>query len=391
MKTKNTFLAVVYALFLVTVLFLAFPARAIEGGYKEGFYLQSDRGDFKLKFNFQAQPQYQFLSIKNQGKTSAFQIRRVRTSFAGNAFSEHLTYKIVFELVGGRSSNVTEGAAMGAPNLRDAYLNYDFENGIEIKTGQFKVYHSRESLNPASQLQFVDRSITDEVFGYERDLGLAVHGKVHNKLFDYALNVMNDGGNRNKFNTNDGMLVGGRLVVNVLGEHGDTMSDAKNSEKPQLAVAVASNINWLGVNNVKVYTTTGDVAYRYRGFSAIGEGHLFRSQMTNTTSYGFLGQMGYFLIPEHFEVAGRFAGVFPKATGAANGYETGVAFNYFFKGHNLKIQTDYNMLINSALVLGGQNLATNIVTTGIMGTPGAGGFVQNQKDHRFRTQLQIYF
>jgi len=374
------------------------PAHALEGGYKDGLYIQSDDGDYLLKTKLFLQLQHQFLAVEGQGKSNSFQVRRARIYFAGNAFNPRFTYQFEFEFASGLTNNVSEAVATMSPNLRDAWINYDFDNGIEIKAGQFKVPFNLGELIPDSKQQFIDRSQTDDALSYSRDVGLDIHGRVIDKKLEYHAYVFNEGLNSNKFNKNNEFLFGARVGYNFLGDHGYTASDVDDSQEAQLMAGVAATYNRTGAPaaaDQSLIATTGDIAYRYRGFSAIGAGYYLRNHTAKTNTLAFEGQVGYFIIPKHFEVAARYVGVIPTAAGVTNGYEAGGGFNYYFYGHRLKLLIDYAMLINSPLVLGVSNATPPIApVTGpapIIVTGGAPGFVQNQNDHRVRTQLQVVF
>ena len=356
-----------------------------------GFTLESDDGDFALKIGALLQFQHQFLDVDGAGATNGFQFPRGRLNFWGNAFGKDLTYRWELEVLSGVTNLVAEAFPQTGPNLRDGYLNYDFGNGIEIQAGQFKVPYTFDTLVSDSQNQWIDRTITNDVFGLERDLGVNLHGRL--SKFDYSLHVMNEGANRNTFNNNDELLVGTRLVVNLLGDHPYATGDAEFSEDPDLAVGVAANFNRIGIPpaaDQSMIAGTGDVAYRYRGFSVLGSGYYLRNETANTDIFGFLVQDGYFIIPKRFEVMARLAGVIPTAVGVTNGYEAGGGLGWYFHGHKLKLLTDYALLINSPLVLArgaaGTSAAVNSATTGT-----APGFIQNQNDHRVRTQVQLVF
>lgn len=366
-------------------------ANAMDGSYKDGLWLKSDDGDYGLKLNSFLQLQHQFLDVEGAGAINGFQISRARLTFSGNAFGKSLTYRWEFEMASGMTNLVAEGIATVGPNLRDGYLNYDFGNGIEIQAGQFKVPYSFDTLVSDNQNQFIDRTITNDVFGLERDLGVNLHGRLGK--FDYSLHVMNEGSNRNTTNNNDELLVGTRLVANLFGDHRYTTGDPEFSEKPHLAVGLAGNFNRIGTAGAadqSLWNGTADIAYRYRGFSAVGSGYYLRNTTANTAIYGFLAQDGYFIAPKRFEVMARFGGVIPTAAGATNGYEAGGGLGWYFHGHKLKLLTDYAFLINSPLVLArgaaGTAAPANSATTG-----GAPGFIQNQNDHRVRTQVQLVF
>lgn len=218
-------------------------------------------GQWKTQIDVQLQPQYQFLAIEGTGDTNSLQIRRGRIIFKGYAFTEDLTYKFQFEAVGGRTSNASPGVAYTGPNLRDAYLNYAVLDAFQIKAGQFKPYYNREELTSSSELQFVDRSLTNEVFSFNRDLAVAIHGLAWKKRFEYAFFGANEGTNQNTQNNNKMFLVGGRFVYNVLGHHGYTFSDVDYSEFPHLAWGLAANYNKIGAptaadNSVFAVTTS---------------------------------------------------------------------------------------------------------------------------------------
>ncbi|MBI2082482.1 MAG: hypothetical protein HYT76_02840 [Deltaproteobacteria bacterium] len=379
---------------LVAFFCLIHSAETLESGYKNGLFFRTDDDQFELKANLQIQPQYQFVAIEGQGKTNGFQSRRTRIGFSGHLFSEDFKYKIEFEPVAGRPTIASEASIQGGPNLRDAFIEFHLQEWFAIRAGQFKTPYNREELTASWRHQLVDLSLANEVFSYERDIGLTLFGNLPDKKLEYALFAMNEGNNRNVTNNNNELLLGGRILFNISGDHGYTMSDVDHSEEVQLALGLASSYNKVGnapAADQSLITNTADIAYRYLGASFIGEWHYMRNTTTDANTYGFMGQAGYFLIPKKFEVAGRFAGVIPAAAGVTNGYESTAGLNYYFRGHNLKLGTDYSILWNSPLTLGAGGTAgtggpNNIITTG-----GAPGFNQNQNDQRIRAQLQLFF
>ncbi len=378
-------------------LLLPLTAHAIEGGYKEGLYIQTDDGNYLLKTRLFLQLQHQFLSVEGQGKTNSFQTRRARFLFLGNAFNPDLTYQFEFEMASGLTNNVSESVAETGPNLRDAWINYNTGHSIEIKAGQFKIPFNLGELISDTRQQFIDRSQTDDAFSYSRDIGLDLHGRVIDKKCEYHLYIFNDGNNQNRFNKNNEFLFGARVGYNILGDHGYTASDVDTSEEPQLMVGAAGTFNRVGAPaaaDQSVTATTGDVAFRYKGFSTIGAGYYLRNYTAGTNTFGFEGQAGYFILPKRLEAVARYTGVIPTAVGVANGYEVGGGLNYYFYGHRLKLLTDYAVLINSPLVLGSTVAPVVAPVSGpaaIDTTGGAPGFIQNQNDHRVRTQLQVFF
>lgn len=358
-------------------------------GYDKGFFIKSCDDKYKLKLNAFIQPAYQFVSVEGQQKSNTFQIRHARLFFSGNAFDPDLTYKVQYELFGGRPSTPRDADVMTGPNLRDAYLNYRVSDGFNIRAGQYKSAFSREELSSSVKLQFIDRSIANEVFTHARSLNLTFHGSFFEKELEYAIYVANDIARRNVTNFNNEIVFGGRLGWNALGHHGYTQSDVKGHEDLALSFGLAASLDrpFVAANDPTLIGSVFDVALMYRGFSFLGEFNYLRNQTASTNNFGFMGQAGYFIVPEHFEAALRGAAVIARGA-ATNGYETTAGLNYFFKGHNLKLQADYSLLWNSALSswAGAVVAPNNINRTG-----GAPGFNQNQNDHRARLQAHLYF
>lgn len=365
-------------------LMLPLSNASAEAGYDKGFYIADDEGNFKLKTNLQVQSQYQFLSLDEAGGSETvhtFQIRRGRIAFSGFAFSENLTFKFQIEALGGKASATNKGADMSGPSLKDGYINYKFADYFQLRTGQHKLSFNREELTSSSKQQFVDRSMLNDVFTLGRDLGLTAHGKFAEDRFHYAVYAAHNGKGDRKFNDNFSVIVGARVSYNLLGDHGYTMADVKDSEDHHLVISAGGAYD---SGDVKVFGLTGDIAYRYNGFSALGEFNYGNDSDSDVTVYGFLGQAGYFILPERFEVAGRGVAVMVKDQ--TNGYEFGGALNYYFKGHNLKLQLDYAMLLNSSLALDGATGPGNFLTA-----DGAyvNLFTEDKTDHRVRLQLQL--
>lgn len=384
--------------FLVVASVPALSKAADNIGYDKGLFIKTDDDKHQMKLNIQLQPQYQAVAMEGQDNIHSFQIRRARFVFSGHSFTKKLTYKFQFEAVSGPVTVTNEGGAQTGPNLREAFLNYKFSDYFAIQAGQFKPFYNREELTSSTGLQFVDRSISNEVFSHGYDMGVGFLGAFFDKKLEYSLYAVNEGNSRNALNFNNELLFGGRLNWNIMGQHGYTQSDVKDSEEHQLVAGTAFSYNpqsRLGNNNT--VAVEGDVAYRYQGLSLYGETNYGQNTDSDLQIIGFVGQAGYFLVPERFEFAARGAAVIPTTAGVINGYEFGGALNYFVKGHNIKLQTDYSMLVNSPLVYSNATLAAagTAAVSGARNFISSGGntpnFRQNQNDHRIRTQFQLFF
>lgn len=372
---------------IVTVAFaLARPAHAAPV-----IQYESPNKDVSAKLLLYVQPQYQFVHIGGQGDVSSFQIRRGRMGLDGYVFKPEFTYKILFQMVGGTTTMATPGAAFTAPRIEDVYLDYKTKVGLDPRLGQFKVYYDREELTPDFFIQFVDHSLINEVFSFHRDIGVAIHGRPFGKTFDYAVYAMNNAQALNQVNRSNFMILGTRLVFNVLGDPGYTMSDFNDADDAELSFAVASVVNKVGppaLASQLISTSTVDVLFKHRGYSFTGEGHYYWNKATKAKVYGVLAQTGYFVVPKKFEIAGRFSGVIVKG-GAPNGYEIGGCLNYYIFGNNLRVQLDYNYLINGALTKGSSAVPGVNGPVNIVKVPGLPGFNSGQNDSRVRLQFQL--
>ena len=267
---------------------------------------------------------------------------------------------------------VTAESTTGLATLEDYYVDYVPYDFFGIKIGQFKAPFLMQELTSSGKQQFVDRSLSTGFFNLGRDIGVSLHGELWEDGLNYAVFAMNGDG-VNTINRNQSLMAGVRFEYPILGKYKASESDVDDSQEHNLGIGVAYAFNELGsafVNGTvpagaKLSLGTLDVGYKYKGFSLQGAGMLSRSHdLAKLTNYGWNAQAGYFIIPKHFEVALRGAGtVFSNAV--RNQYEYAAALNYFIKGHGIKIQTDYALLLNNR----GLNL----------------------NDHRFRTQLQVIF
>lgn len=353
---------------------------------------ESPNKDVSAQLILYAQPQYQFVHIGGQGNVSSFQIRRARLGVFGYALKPELTYKVLFQMVGGYTTIATPGAAFTAPRLEDGFFNYNTKKGVEAQLGQFKVYYDREELTPDHVIQFVDHSLINEVFSFHRDIGAALHGRPFGKTFEYWVYAMNNAQNLNQVNRSNFAIMGTRLVFNVLGDPGYTMGDYEDADSPELSFGVASAVNKVGppaLASQFLSATTADVLFKHRGYSFTGEGHFYWNKATKAKVYGVLAQTGYFIVPKRFEAAARFSGVVVSGPGT-NGYEIGGCLNYYFFHDNFKVQLDYNYLINGALTKGSSSVAGVNGPVNIVKAPGLPGFNPGQNDSRVRLQFQLY-
>ena len=364
------------------------PAKLKAGYGKKGFYLESLDGKFHLAMSGRVQVLYTFndrerdinttASHTSPGDrdTSTFRLRRGRLVWEGHAFTKDLKYLMNLE---------TPGTSQGT-HLLDYYVDYsglpEIGKYVAIKGGQFKVPFSRQRIASSSSLQLVDRSIVNNEFNLDRDVGVDFHRELFEKKLEYHLGMFTGLGiNRRNENVDNNMLYMGRIAWHPFGFFGYNESDVDYSEKLQttLGFAIAhkkgdeiftGRARAAVGKKITMNIYTWDGGLKYKGFSLLGEAFLRRLRepgvsanktTDETDAIGFMVQGGYFLLPKRLELASRYAwldrdfnkdkstvgkpigeGGNSRTLGADE--EITLGLNYYFNGQKNKIQADVSRL-----------------------------------------------
>ncbi|EKD41225.1 MAG: phosphate-selective porin [uncultured bacterium] len=338
----------------------------VKVGYKvgKGVNFESSDGDYKMNLSFPMQFRFTYNKLETAPDTNTFAVQSASIKAGGYVLNEDLRYE--FKIKGRSTSNA------GSVLVEDMNIDYFPVSYFGIKVGQMKTPFMIQGMNSSEALQFTDRSLFAGIFNPGLDIGVDVHGNLFNKKATYNIFALNGDG-QNTIDTNQGVMIGGRLEYIPLGELKYSESDVENSQEPNLAFGLGYKFNTKGTKDqantipagTKTSTGTVDATFKYKGFSFQGMGALTRvHEAPKFSNWGWSGQAGYFVIPEHLEVALKQGGiVFSNAL--ANQYEYSLGLNYFVVGHGIKVQTDYTYLQN----VRGANL----------------------NDHRVRSQVQVTF
>jgi phosphate-selective porin len=326
-------------------------------GYNKGFYIQSPDQNYKLKVNGYVQGLAFWQMVDGGANQDTFRVRRARLKFSGNIYDKALGYEVEYDFA--------------APKLTNAFIQYACpETDRWVRIGQYKVPFNFEGLASASALQFVDRSIAASFFGIpdQREPGVGLGGSFADKMIEYNFGIFNGEG-INTVNANNEFRYALRVVANLMGKHGYDYSDTKGSEEAQVALGVAAMYNdtpgyaaAATALDKQVSSFTGDLGVKYMGFSGHLDGFYQTTSPTtgtDTDDTGLLAQVGYFLMPNELELAARLAMVFPDAGGDQGEYTGGL--NYYFDGHNVKIQADYSALTTEDGISAGNDRFDNRV------------------------------
>jgi len=373
--------------------------------YNKGLTFQA--GDkFKMKFRIRGQFRLTVDDPDDGLVSTNFSIPRLRLKWDGFAFKPWFLYTVQL--------NVNDDL-----DLRDMYFTAAYDNNIMPRVGQWKVPFGRQELTSSSALQFINRSIVNDEFGYGRDRGVALMGGLGPKYnFSYSGGVFNGDG-RNGSSADSNLLYAGRIQFGIGGASdkakfkanssyatGSDYSITPNFAKAPTFVAGAAigaipglncdrkspdgdqcdRYEELGLVQADLTTITGDLSFKMPIFNVQGSyyGRWINPDeqgVTQDTAYdqGFNVQAGAFLMPKTVEVAGRYSyidydtssGVLPLDAGSVRSstWQISPALNYYISRDNRwKIQAEYIFKRSEF-------------------TQGA----SDEDDNQFNLQLQAYF
>ncbi len=296
-------------------------------------------------------------------------------------------------------------------------MDYAIAEEFRIRVGVTKPPFGRQELNSRRRLQFVDRSLANEAFTFNRALGVVFSGTLVERLH-YAIGVTNGLDNQDDSPSLEQLdthfAYAGRLVATILGQRIREESDLAYAQTPQLEFGMSlaahddngdrRNDAWFAVPNglrrgrgiggygaadltgAELRQFGADAAFRYRGFSLTaeywlrcvdgedprGEWERFTGRDDRLHQQGGYVQAGYFLVPRRIEIAGRVGGVWDA--GGDNSWACAAALNYFpFGSRDVVLQTDFTRIEESPV--------------GSTST----GWGQNDEVNMVRVQLQVRF
>ena len=178
------------------------PRSPFVAGYKNGFTLQSETGDYVLKITGYAQADGRFaLDDDANAVTNTFLLRRVRPILQGTV-AKYFDFYLNPDFGGGTTV------------LQDAYLDVRFTPKLRLRAGKIKTPFGIERLQSGQNLTFVERALPNNLVP-NRDVGLQLHGEFAQGVLGYQLAVLNgvpDGGSVD-LDGNDGKDLAGRVFL----------------------------------------------------------------------------------------------------------------------------------------------------------------------------------
>ena len=338
------------------------------------------------------------------GASAAILIPRLRFYLQGTVYKPWMRYKFEFEF-GPFVTNATNNSTNS--RLTDAYFEFAKFPAATLRVGQMKVPFSLQGLTSDWKLELVDRSIADFKFGVGRDMGLMLYGNAWEKKFGYQVGVW-DGAGQNNLQEDQKLLYGARVWIDPLGEYKLFESANDDSSKHILHIGLA----YRGGEVMRGTATAGvfespdnetaigfEAAWRWQSLYALGEYFTQTDAQSNPASgpdvdaQGYNLQFGVMVVPLYHELAVRYAEVEPdKRVDDARQTEWRLAYSYYIKGHNLKLQTDIGQIGYGANFASLSSLALRNVapaydqTKRLVAEPGTA-----LTDNQLRIQLTVVF
>jgi len=321
-----------------------------------------------------------------------FEIRRFRTVFSGNLFGAKTKYFLQLALAP-REMDVRDGVVHASP-VYDAYMQFEQLRDLTLRVGQYRVMYTRErniaDVNPL----LIDRSLANGEFNVDRDIGLDIRSEDLGgikKLRYYAGIFLGEGRDHNKF-TDSGMMYVGRFDVLPAGLFDDydasdlwrlqnlrvsfgfayAYNDRAKQDKGVLGTAFADG------GTASYHNATTDLMIKYRGWS-LEAGYMWRQGERQPGSavdehgapvgvvaarngHGWLAQTAFLIPKTRLEPGVRYSGYRGQGvTSMQSRDELGVGLNYYFFGHNLKLQADYfRSVVPEMAAMGGHLLRLQI-------------------------------
>ncbi|WAS95982.1 porin [Nannocystis punicea] len=352
------------------------PAPVGDGPLKftpgKGLEVKSKDGRYALSLSLRTGFLYSGRRQAGAPYDHAFEIRRLRLVLSGNVFSKHLKYFVQLALAP-RELNFVDGVARSGP-LLDNYVVFDRLRDANLRVGLYRVMYTRErniaDINPL----LIDRSLANAEFNVDRDIGLDVRSEDVGglgKLRYYAGVFMGDGRDQNRF-SDPGLMYTARVDFLPFGLFDDyEASDQARLRKPRLSLGFAYAYNDRARNNRGVLgsppldggTTnyqnlTTDMMFKWAGFS-LEAAYLWRDGRRNPghalddmgvaipveaarNGHGWMAQAAFLIPRTGLEPALRTSGIRGLGvTSMPDRNELGGGLNYYFAGHNLKLQLDW--------------------------------------------------
>ncbi|MGQ0554267.1 MAG: porin [Planctomycetota bacterium] len=303
-----------------------------------------------------------------------FSTPRVRLGFEGQAGAENVKYKLEWDM--STTGTLNAGAAAGAANafnLRHAFVDWGFENGLSLRFGQSKFPFGREENISSGNIALMDRSLASNRFAPAYEPMAMLFGTGNGGEYEYYAAVSNGDGrsiNNNDGDSENGVRKGVRFVWNAVGTplkaDGPAFQTVDSGEtKVSFGASWMKNDNAVDIATKGAITAAGglasvtdseslglDVQAMSGPWSILAEWFDRKEDrlgLPGQRDDGQTLQVGYFLDPHVWEIVARVSRLDASATANAptagvlnntDSKELTLGLNRYVDGHNAKWMFD---------------------------------------------------
>ena len=248
------------------------------GGWsaKAGSGITYDGGDqFGINMLNFVQARWEFGNNENAADTNSFDVPRARTLLRGHAFNKNINYVLQVDYMDDASDSI----------VRDAYVHWNFAEGVGIRLGQGKTQWGLENTGTIRGTMFTERSAASQLFSLggpvdnARTRGAWLMGTNMDSKLRWSIGLINGLGTEETANDDNELGLVASANYDLLGDYfgggrewwsqGD-LRDGDRALKGTVGVGYGMDNTNAGVD----VETTGlnvNTAWSVQGFQVIGE------------------------------------------------------------------------------------------------------------------------
>ncbi|MBC7974699.1 MAG: porin, partial [Myxococcales bacterium] len=215
-------------------------------GWKDGFFLQTEDAETKLKIGGFTQFDGRFFVADDADPhIDQFGLRSIRPDLQGTLFGK-FDFRLLPDFAGGRLV------------LQDAYGDIRFSDAVKIRFGKFKVGFGLERLQSETSTTFVERGLPSQLTP-NRDLGIQIHGEIAKGAVAYQVGAFNGvaDGQSGDGDVSDDKEVAARIFVKPLA----TVSPALKELGVGAAVTYGDKTGTVASPDVAGFRTQGQTSF----------------------------------------------------------------------------------------------------------------------------------
>lgn len=306
------------------------------------------------------------LDNKDSSLGNNLQIRRARLVFAGSLFGRHNRFRL--QLAFSPKDMDWRLKTVRKIPLLDWHMDFTHLRDLQVRVGQARVPFARERLISSGRLAMIDRSIIDQEFQLDRDLGIVLYSKdlFGLKRIRYFAGISTGEGHQGLTSIDLGMMYSLRLEFVLAGQKiPTTQIDFSRSSKLRWSLGAAYSFidkakltkgltgsTYADGLTAQSHHMAADMLVVWSGWTLHSEFIVRKAAFnhdilgkTPRNGLGFFALLSYILpqVPLAFSV--RYALIRSLGnvtqTGLKEKNSAGLAVGYYFVEHSLQLQADY--------------------------------------------------